>query len=287
MRAQVTLTVAEAKALIAKAIASLPEVKRALEGGKILLKGGTTVSAVAEELIGIPLRISGRITPRGTVSAKRQQGEHPHSVLIEGGRWRNVDHTIVEEATKMGKGDVVIIGANAIDPEGRAAMMIGAPGGGNPGRALAAIMAEGPTVIIASGLEKLIPGTIEEAVMACGRKGVDVAYGMAVGLAPLVGKLITEREAVSILANVKCTVIGAGGISGAEGSTTFVVEGEREEVEKILMVLESIKGAKTSGAGPSLEECEPWMGNCGDHFSCLYIRSRVNGGSLEGGKGDR
>ncbi|MEM2340052.1 MAG: DUF1177 family protein [Candidatus Bathyarchaeia archaeon] len=83
------------------------------------------------------------------------------------------------------------------------------------------------------------------------------------------------------------TIIGAGGISGAEGSTTLVVEGEREEVEKILRVIESIKGAKTSGAGPSLEECEPWMGNCCDHISCLYIRSQVDGESPGGGKGDR
>jgi hypothetical protein len=287
MRAQITLTVPEAKALIAKAVASLPEVRRALENGKILLKGGTTVSAIAEELIGIPLRISGRVTPRGTVSAKRQRDEHPHSVLIEGGRWRNVDHAIVEEVVKMGRGDVVIIGANAIDRDGGAAMMIGAPGGGNPGRALTAMMAEGPTMIIASGLEKLIPGTIEEAVKACGRKGADVAYGMAVGLVPLVGKLVTEREAFSILADVKCTVIGAGGISGAEGSTTVVVEGERGEVEKILRVVGSIKGAKTSGFQPSLEECEAWMGNCGDHLSCIYIQGRAGGERSSTGEGGR
>ena len=69
MKVQFTLTVAEGKRLIARGIASLPEVRKAMAEGLILLKGGTTVSALSEELCGMPLRISGRITPRGTVSA--------------------------------------------------------------------------------------------------------------------------------------------------------------------------------------------------------------------------
>ncbi|MCL4370580.1 MAG: hypothetical protein M1380_06700 [Chloroflexi bacterium] len=69
MRAQVSLTVSEGKLLIARAIASLPEVRSAFENGRILLKGGTTVSALAEELVGVPLRISGRVSPRGTKSS--------------------------------------------------------------------------------------------------------------------------------------------------------------------------------------------------------------------------
>lgn len=70
MKVQIALTVNESKRLIAKAIISLPEVKNAFEKEKILLKGGTTVSAVAEELVGVPLRICGRISKRGTVSSQ-------------------------------------------------------------------------------------------------------------------------------------------------------------------------------------------------------------------------
>jgi hypothetical protein len=64
MKVQIALTVNESKRLIAKAVVSLPEIKNALEKGKILLKGGTTVSVIAEELVGIPLRICGRISKR-------------------------------------------------------------------------------------------------------------------------------------------------------------------------------------------------------------------------------
>jgi len=63
MKVQVTLTVAEAKALIAEAIAGMSEVQTALQTGRILLKGGTTVAAVAQRLANIDLRLSGRISP--------------------------------------------------------------------------------------------------------------------------------------------------------------------------------------------------------------------------------
>ncbi|MEW6723349.1 MAG: hypothetical protein AB1331_00295 [Bacillota bacterium] len=49
---QVTITVPEGKRLIARAICRLPEVTQAYAAGRILLKGGTTVSAVSEELAG-------------------------------------------------------------------------------------------------------------------------------------------------------------------------------------------------------------------------------------------
>ena len=69
MKIQVTLTVEEGKRVIAKGISSLPEVNRVMKEGIILLKGGTTVSAISEALVGIKLRISGMITGRGAVTA--------------------------------------------------------------------------------------------------------------------------------------------------------------------------------------------------------------------------
>ena len=65
---QFTLTVEEGKALLARGVMQHPRFIEAQQTGKILLKGGTTVSRVAELAIGTPLRISGRITSRGTVS---------------------------------------------------------------------------------------------------------------------------------------------------------------------------------------------------------------------------
>jgi hypothetical protein len=64
MRIQITLTSPEGKRIIAKGIKAHPLVQRVRKRGKIILKGGTTISAVSEELCGRPMKISGMITPR-------------------------------------------------------------------------------------------------------------------------------------------------------------------------------------------------------------------------------
>ncbi len=59
--------------------------------------------------------------------------------------------------------------------------------------------------------------------------------GMAVGLIPVPGRIITELTALSLLAEVTATVIGRGGImGGAEGATTFVVQGGTKRKFKTL-----------------------------------------------------
>jgi len=271
MKAQIVLTVNEPKRLIAKAIISLPEIKNALEKGKILLKGGTTVSAIAKELVGIPLRICGRISKRGTVSSQIISVKHPHSILLEKGKIKNIDDNIVEVVKNLGRGDIIIISGNALDSQKNVGMMAGSVSGGNPGIAVSGMLSEGAKVIIPIGLEKLIPGTIRDASMIAGRKDVDVSYGMAVGLIPLYGKVVTEKDAVEILAKLNCTVIGKGGILGAEGSTVMVVEGLDKEVKKILKVIKEVKGADISGQKESSEECKRGNSSCKNHLACIYL----------------
>jgi hypothetical protein len=273
MKAQLTLTVNEGKRLIAKAIAQLPEVQRALREGIVLLKGGTTVSAVAEEIAGIKLRISGRVTPQGTLSAAKVVPGH-HSLALEKGTPRGVDGELANVAERMGPGDVFICGANIIDAHGNAAIMVGSPFGGEPGRFLATLQAEGVISIVAAGLEKLSPTPIEAALAAAGRRDISWAMGMAVGLVPVPGRLITEQTALTILAPVKVTVIGRGGILGAEGATTLIVEGEPEEVEKICQLLLSLKGAGISGIAESLSACRQGGPNCSQHLGCIYKASK-------------
>jgi hypothetical protein len=269
MKAQLTISVNAAKWLIAKAIVRMPEVQEAFQNGKILLKGGTTVSCIAEELLGIKLRISGRITKRGTV-ASFQSIESPHSVLIEKGKWENIDESFFEKVLELGPKDVVIIGANAIDAYGNAAMMAGSPGGGNPGKAIAAMAAEGVKVIIAAGLEKLIPGRISDIINEVGRKTCDFAMGMAVGLIPLYGHVVTEIEALKIISDVKVTVIGRGGIDGAEGSTTILIEGAENSLKAIIKEVVDASKRHVSGQEESLKECAPGSPGCAYHLSCFY-----------------
>lgn len=267
---QISLTVPEAKGIIAKAAANLPEIKRAMKSGKIFLKGGTTVSALARELVGTDLYICGRISPRGTKGSKSMIFDVSHSVLIDKGMVRNADDWEEAEIKNLQKQDVFVIGANAIDKDGNAAIMAGSFLGGPPGRILGGLMAEGINIIILASLEKLIPTTISEAVKACGRKKTDISFGMAVGLIPLIGRLITEQTAIEMLADVKCTVIGKGGIDGAEGSTTMVVEGGISQIHRIYEYVQSVKGFTTCGALSSLEECRRGSSGCKDELACIY-----------------
>lgn len=269
-KAQVTVTVPAGKRLIARAIAALPDVKKALVEGKILLKGGTTVSAVAEELIGSPLRISGRITARGTVSGDKDLSSFPHSILLHDGEVENVDKKLAETVAGMGSSDIAICGANLVDVQKRAAMMAGSPLGGAPGQVVSTLEAEGITTYIAAGLEKFAPCFREEAIRACGRKRIDTAMGMAVGLIPIPGCLISELEALSILADVESCIIGRGGVRDGEGSTTFVISGEKTEVLKIVEMISSLKDVKESGIEGSLDECLEGGPGCKTHLACRH-----------------
>jgi hypothetical protein len=269
MKLQITLTVPEAKRIIAKSIVNRMDVKHAFKNGKILLKGGTTVSAISEELVDKKLRIGGRISPRGTMNALKKHEQH-HSALIEGGAFTGIDKTIGKVTGSLGKDDVIIVSANAIDVHGAAAIMAAAPLGHNPGKAMAGFASQGSKVIIAVGLEKLIPGTIRDAIQSSGRTTIDKSMGAAIGLIPLVGEIVTEKEALEGLADVIVTVIGAGGIHGAEGSTTLVIDGSETEVERILDTVTEIKGTETSGTPESLVECEGGCPQCARHLACIY-----------------
>lgn len=279
MKAQITLTVPEGKEIIAEAILVLPEVKKALKKGHVLLKGGTTISALSEKLVGKSLWICGRITPKGTKEGIAPAGSSKvtsatHCLLFTNGKAEDVDSVIItEKALRLKKDDVFIISPNAFDAYGWAAMMAGFPFGGPVGGAVTGLGAQGVITIIAAGQEKFIPGTIMEAVKAAGKTAIDISFGLPVGLIPFTGKIISEKEAIEILSEVKATIIGKGGILGAEGSVTLVVEGNRDEVEKIVEIVKSIKGASTKGTVESLSECKGYPECKSRHPVCIYGKS--------------
>ncbi len=273
MKAQITLTVNGAKRIIAKGLARHPAVQGAFESGKIFLKGGTTVSAIAEELVGMPMRISGRISPQGTKTGQDYSGGY-HCAMIENGKLLDLDESLESAVTGLNADDVAIIGANAIDVHGNAAIMYGAPLGGGPGFIISGLMAEIPNVFIAAGLEKLIPGSLAEIIPKAARKGVGRSMGMAVGLTPISGRIVSEDKAIELLARVNCTVIGRGGISGAEGSATLLIDGDEDQVRKVFDLAMALKEADASGTVQSLAECAFPHDKCKNHLSCIYKRKR-------------
>jgi len=274
MKCQFSLTVTEGKRLIAKAIASLPEVRHALGEGLILLKGGTTVSALSEELCGQPLRISGRITPRGTVSSGAAEPVGAHSLLLRMGVPETADGQLADIGREMGPEDVCVCGANLIDIHGAAAMMAGKDLCGEPGSVIPVLQSEGVRCFVAAGLEKLSPVPLGNACTGAGRKVSSWSMGMSVGLVPIPGKVITEMDALSILGFPKMWLIGRGGISGAEGGSTFIVEDDRDEnITALLRLIRDMKDTALSGVESSLKECITCGPNRRWHLGCVYGRN--------------
>jgi hypothetical protein len=69
----------------------------------------------------------------------------------------------------------------------------------------------------------------------------DEYAGAAPTLFPVAGHIVTEIEALEILAGVKALQVAAGGIAGAEGSVWLLIEGEKAQVEKALEIVEECR----------------------------------------------
>lgn len=221
-KVQVTLTGNESKRLIAKAAVLHPEVRGRLDNGhKLLLAGGTTVSALAEELGFGPMRISGRIDAQGTRSAQSIT-QAPHNLLIQKGRAINADKTIQAIVEELSSDDLIITGANAIDPSGRAALAFAALGGGSRGYALHSAYMQGIPMLVLSGLNKLIPD-LGVAMAYSGRSGVEYSMGAAIGLYNIFGPVVTEIKSFELLFNVQAVVIAGSGIGSGEGIVAAVM----------------------------------------------------------------
>lgn len=269
MIGQITITVPQAKELIALAVLELPEVKAAQNKGKVILKAGTTVAGIAKKLGVPPMRLGGRITPDGARAAKNQT-DAPFIVVVEKGSWRAVDQSLSAELLASGPDDVFITGANAIDTHGVAGLFAGIEGGSTAGKAIGALWSEGIPTIVAASLEKLIPGSIIDACKAAGRKRVNKSMGMAVGLLPIFGKIITEKQAFEMLTGVTATVIASGGLFGAEGATTLIVEGTAEQVNLAFSLVEKTSDCSLHCAPESLTSCSRGGPSCSLHLGCMH-----------------
>ncbi len=267
MLAQVTLTPTESKKLIAKAIVQMDEVKRAVEKGTILMHPCSTTFFVFQELTGhrppTDVWSCGITVPKGecteigvimeglmTTPEERSPIRDPrnylfHWILRQGKfSWKERLGDLVEEMTPD---SVYIKGANAVDTEGKAGVLVGNPSelfGGSISVALAGAKNKGYKMVFGVGLEKLVPGRIREIVKEARRKEYSYTMGLPCGLLPVEGIVVTEVDAIRILTGATATPIAAGGIGGAEGAVVLVIKGEDDQVKKAIEYAEQSKGAQ-------------------------------------------
>jgi hypothetical protein len=129
---QVTLTPAEGKRLIGKAIAEMEVVQNALKEGTIIIATSTTTAYVMEELLGKELNkglfTAGVVTARGCCITDPKD-RYSHQVIRKGEITEMKTPELQKVLADMGPADVFIKGANAIDPFGQA-YSSAAPAGG-------------------------------------------------------------------------------------------------------------------------------------------------------------
>ena len=105
--------------------------------------------------------------------------------------------------------------------------------------------ARGIPVISAIGLEKQI-ASVPDAAAAWGQLTLDYSMGIRVGMASLTGaQVVTEREALALLAGVRARHVASGGIGGDEGAVVLLLEGSPSTVDVALALIDQVKGTPT------------------------------------------
>ncbi len=260
MRALFVLTPPESKRFIARAVARLPEVQRAVAEGEIVIGHGATNVAVVEEIFGeCPERdryLSGLIINR--ILCVTQAEEKPGMLVWRKGVRVPPAATMEETLRGFGAGSVFIKGANAVDPEGNVGVLVANPAGGTIGWSYGILSARGCRLIVPVGLEKLVP-SVREAARLCGQDTYYYCQGIRVGMIPIMNAtVVTEIEAFSILFGLRAVHVGGGGLGESQGSVVLVAEGEREPLDQAIALIESIKGeAPVSPKKSACANCLP------------------------------
>ncbi|MGD9675394.1 MAG: hypothetical protein AB7V19_01745 [Candidatus Bipolaricaulia bacterium] len=239
MNASVVLTPAASKRLIARGVAEHPTVKQAMRDGRIVIARGTTNAFVAEELLGHPIDrgayAAGFIDRRWNVNARLGDMEE---ILLDRGRPANGDPDKI--LASLGAGDVLIKGGNAIDPWGVVGVLLASPSGGTVGRYVPAAVARGVDIIIPISLSKSIHTSVVDLAQEMGSGRLSLHSGLACGLYPLYGHLVTEVEAMRLVADVDAVHVASNGVGAGHGSVSLFLYGEEEEVRRAFAITEEL-----------------------------------------------
>jgi len=242
--AMVVLNPSESRRLVAKATAACPEVQNAWKKGMVIIARGITTAFVSEELFGISIEPKAAQTLglicQGLTNANADPPPCTWHVINKGQVVEGADSNV--EILKFGLGDVFVKGANAVDPEGTAGTYASSLKGGTIGMAWPVVTPRGAELIIPTSLEKLVPSVIESAKHS-GVYHFKYSLGLPARMIPVpLGKVITEIQALAILAGVRAYHLGSGGVGGSEGSVHLSIEGDEDRVEKAFELIKSIKG---------------------------------------------
>ena len=270
MKASFTLIPTESRRLIAKAVVEMEEIKTAKKKAYIVITGGTTNGYIAQELAGADIKpeefTAGTVTHRlMCVTDLPPKRKLPFPIILYKGK--RVDKTIPEVFKDFHVETVLIKGGNCIDSQGNVGVVSAGFDGGTVGATIGTVVSQGLKYIVAIGLEKLVP-SVDQAASVAGAKSIDYSIGADFGIFKLPNAVVvTEIEALKILAGVNATHIGSGGIGDAAGAVSLIIEGEEGHVKNAIGIVESIKGEPVlPGFKGTCETCL---------YACVYSGKKV------------
>ena len=183
MRALFTLTSAESRRLIAKAILEMPEVKTALEKAYLLLAGGTSNAYIAQELgyDVYPSQCTVGISTDGVLCVTAPENRKMFPNVIYKGE-AQPDKTLVNAFQDYHAETVLIKGANAVDMDGNVGVITSGFDGGTIPNVIGYCTSKGLKWITAVGLEKLVPSVPKAARALGGANHLDISMGADPGM---------------------------------------------------------------------------------------------------------
>lgn len=241
MKACVVLSAGAAKRVIAKGVTALPTVKNALVNGTIVIALGTTNAFVAEELLGEPIDrgafAAGFIDDRFNVNARL--GEMGEIVIRNGERIEIDTQDLLDSLTA---GDVIIKGGNAIDPWGGVGVLMSSRTAGTAGRYYSIALARGVEVVIPISLQKSVHTSVNDLAREMGSDRIDLCMGLPSGIHPLVGRVVTEIDALETLYPVQVMQIANGGAGKGAGSVSLLITGQEKYVRAAFDMVQGLSG---------------------------------------------
>ena len=271
MKAVFTLIPSESRRLIAKAVVEMEEVKIARERAYIILNGGTTNGFVAQELLGMrdlkPQTFTAGINTHRLLCVTDLDKRSPFPVVLYKGKISS--KTIPEALGDFHIETIVIKGANAIDHEGNVGIITAGFDGGSIAQTYGTVMAQGLKYIIPVGLEKMV-ASVKEAVEWTGAKTLDYTMGADFGMFCVVNHrfVVTEIDALRILAGVEARHVASGGVGESAGSVVLIIKGDKENVQKAISIVEAIKGEPPlKGFKGTCEKCR---------YACKFAGKKVS-----------
>jgi hypothetical protein len=260
MKAAFTLIPSESRRLIARAVVEMEEIKIAKEKAYIILGGGTTNAYIAQELLGKkdiePQKFTSGTSTHRLLCVTDADRRLPIPIVLYKGK--ESSKTPVEALKDFHRETIVIKGANAIDHEGNIGIITAGYDGGTFAATNGIVTSQGLMYIFPVGLEKMV-ASVREAAAWTGAKTLDYSMGADFGMfciSPGRGKVVTEIEALKILAGVEAKHIASGGVGESAGAVVLIIEGETKDVKKAILLIESIKGEPTlKGFKGTCEKC--------------------------------